>query len=212
MSKEIIGICAPDPSGIPDILASFIHHGVTEEQLPGEALNMVIAGSDTTGTAMKTIMVHLINKPLVYMKLRREIDDGIAGGKISSPVKDSEARQLRYLQRSRKLFGPDADLFRPERWLEAEQHPEQLAKMTSAVDMVFYYGEWKCAGEGIARMELNKIFVEVGSGICCACHEGSQLMDSLASFPVRYLFVNSIRNPPTFENWVWLCLSSSLWT
>jgi len=42
---------------------------VTEEQLLREALNMTIAGSDATGTAMKTIMVHLINDLLFYVKL-----------------------------------------------------------------------------------------------------------------------------------------------
>ncbi|KAH6845850.1 cytochrome P450 [Chaetomium sp. MPI-CAGE-AT-0009] len=63
------------------------------------------------------------------------------------------------IHRSKKIYGPDADIYRPERWLEAEG--EQLARMSSTVDLVFHYGKFQCPGKGVAWMEFNKIFVEL---------------------------------------------------
>lgn len=64
------------------------------------------------------------------------------------------------IHRSKKIFGADADLFRPERWLNASA--ENFATMANTVDLVFHYGKWQCLGKPVAYMELNKIFVEVG--------------------------------------------------
>jgi cytochrome P450 len=64
------------------------------------------------------------------------------------------------LYRSKKIFGEDAEMFRPERWLEAEG--EKLRTMNSTVELVFNYGKWQCPGKSIAAIELNKVFVEVG--------------------------------------------------
>ena len=58
-----------------------------------------------------------------------------------------------------KVFGADADMFRPERWLEAE--PDQLKEMESVVDLVFGSGRWQCMGKQIVWTELRKVFVEV---------------------------------------------------
>ena len=57
------------------------------------------------------------------------------------------------------IYGPDAAIFRPERWLEAS--PERLAVMDDAHHLVFGYGRFKCMGENIARIELNKVFFEL---------------------------------------------------
>jgi len=59
------------------------------------------------------------------------------------------------ITRSKKVFGPDADLFRPERWLEAQG--EQLTNMLPTAELVFYHGKWQCAGKVVAGLELNKV-------------------------------------------------------
>ena len=62
------------------------------------------------------------------------------------------------------IFGEDADVWRPERWLEQDDSPiglQKLARMNSTVDLVFNSGKWQCLGKHIALMEFNKIFVEV---------------------------------------------------
>lgn len=65
--------------------------------------------------------------------------------------------------RSKRLWGDDADVFRPERWLEAEPqgNRDRLQRMKEAVDLVFGFGKYSCLGKPIAMMELNKVFVEV---------------------------------------------------
>ena len=64
------------------------------------------------------------------------------------------------MMRRTDIFGQDADVFRPERWLDAD--PARLAEMTRTVELVFGYGRWICAGKHVAFMELNMTVVEVG--------------------------------------------------
>ncbi|KAH7079455.1 cytochrome P450 [Paraphoma chrysanthemicola] len=207
IAKKLVGErFGPDAKSHPDMLGSFIRHGLTQEQASGEALLQVVAGSDTSAGTLRAVMLNILTNPPMYKKLQKEIDEGIAAGKISSPIKDAEARQFPYLQavikeglrimppasgafykevpaagdvinglfipggtqigssplgihRSKKIFGIDADLFRPERWTEAS--PEKFAEMSSTVDLVFHYGKYQCLGRGVALMEFNKIFVEL---------------------------------------------------
>jgi len=60
-------------------------------------------------------------------------------------------------------FGSDADIFRPERWLEAENEKDgaRLQKMNNAVDMIFGHGKFLCLGRNLAYMELGKVLVEL---------------------------------------------------
>lgn len=80
------------------MLASFIRHGLTQEQAEGEALLQIGAGSETTATSIRFAMLNLLCNPGAYKRLQEEIDNGISAGTISSPVKHSEAKQLPYLQ------------------------------------------------------------------------------------------------------------------
>ncbi|KAH6629589.1 cytochrome P450 [Boeremia exigua] len=190
----------------PDMLGSFIRHGLDQKAAAGEALLQVVAGTDTTATGLKIIMMHIMTNPTVYKRLQEEIDSSVANGTVSSPVKDIEARQMPYLQavikeglrmkspaggaffktvpsggdvinglfvpagteigvshlsflHSKQIFGSDAMVFRPERWLEAD--PEYLTKMNSVVDLIFHAGKYQCLGKSVALMEFNKLFVEL---------------------------------------------------
>lgn len=67
------------------------------------------------------------------------------------------------LHHSKEIYGADADIFRPERWIEAQG--ERLATMTRSAELVFGTGKNGCLGKTIAFLELNKIFAEVPS-IC----------------------------------------------
>jgi cytochrome P450 len=189
------------------MMGSFIRHGLTQEEAEGEALLQVIAGSDTTAATIRVVLLNLLTSPLIYHRLQSEIDSAATSAKISSPITDSEAREMPYLQavikeglrivppvtgisfktvpkggdtingifvpegtnigltylamhHSKQIFGDDADIFRPERWLEAEG--ERLAVMKGVLDLVFNHGRFQCLGKPVALMELNKIFVEVG--------------------------------------------------
>lgn len=61
--------------------------------------------------------------------------------------------------RSKELWGEDADVFRPERWID--NPPDHLKEMEQNLELIFAYGRYKCLGRDVAQMELNKVFVEV---------------------------------------------------
>ncbi len=64
--------------------------------------------------------------------------------------------------RSKSFWGDDADMFRPERWLEVDE--ERMQTMIHMEELVFSHGQFQCMGKGVAFMELNKLLPEV-----CAC-------------------------------------------
>lgn len=156
----------------------------------------------------------------VYIKLRSEIDTGIANGTISSPVTAAEATDLPYLdscvregmriwppfaglnikkvneegevikgrfipggtgigvsfwgiQRNR-IFGEDVNVFRPERWLEADK--QRRAQMDKVHDLVFGYGRWLCLGKSMVSMEIRQTIVEVRDA-CIAVSTQSYFTD-----------------------------------
>ncbi|PTB55260.1 hypothetical protein M431DRAFT_520506 [Trichoderma harzianum CBS 226.95] len=61
--------------------------------------------------------------------------------------------------RSKTVWGPDANVFRPERWLVAQG--DGLKDMINAVDTHFGYGKYSCLGKPIALMELHKAVFEL---------------------------------------------------
>ncbi|RYO85039.1 hypothetical protein DL766_005680 [Monosporascus sp. MC13-8B] len=81
-----------------DMLGAFIRHGLTQRQCETEVLFQIIAGSDTTATALRATMLYIITCPYVYQKLVDEIDEAIRAGRVSSPISNNEAKALRYLQ------------------------------------------------------------------------------------------------------------------
>jgi cytochrome P450 len=65
------------------------------------------------------------------------------------------------LLRSTSLFGADADVFRPERFIALDK--AKRSEMERNVELAFGYGQWMCAGKTIAFMELNKVIFEVST-------------------------------------------------
>lgn len=62
-------------------------------------------------------------------------------------------------RKNTEAYGADADVFRPERWLEADE--ETLARMEKSHELVFGYGKYRCMGEKMARIELLKTVFEL---------------------------------------------------
>ena len=60
------------------------------------------------------------------------------------------------------VFGQDADLFRPERWI-LETDKAKLAAMNQIHDLTFGYGKYQCLGKPVATMEINKTIFEVSA-------------------------------------------------
>lgn len=82
-----------------DMLGSFIKRGLTKEELESETLTQITAGSDSTATALRVTLHFITTTPSVQSRLLDEFHSAEAAGKVSRPViKDTEARQLPYLQ------------------------------------------------------------------------------------------------------------------
>lgn len=191
--------------------ASFMAHGLTQEQCENEALFMIVAGSETTASVIRCTVLHIMSAPMVYNRLKQEIKEALNDGRVAhQPIKIDEAKRLPYLQAviyegmrmrspapglypksvpaggdtlcgmlvpegtaigmntsamlaSTTLFGEDANLFRPERFLEVDA--TKRAEMQRNVELIFGTGRWMCAGKPVAHMELNKIFFEVRPSI-----------------------------------------------
>lgn len=60
--------------GRKDMLQSFINHGMTQSEIADESLLQILAGSDTTATIMRVLLVCVSTNMQVYQKLLKEID------------------------------------------------------------------------------------------------------------------------------------------
>ncbi|KAL1835480.1 hypothetical protein VTJ49DRAFT_6634 [Mycothermus thermophilus] len=84
-----------------DMLASFARHGLTTEDLVNEVIIQLIAGADTTSTAIRCLILHVLTHPPVYKKLQDEVDSAVAAGKAPAApgiITEAAARSLPYLQ------------------------------------------------------------------------------------------------------------------
>ncbi|KAK4450827.1 cytochrome P450 [Podospora aff. communis PSN243] len=70
---------------------------------------------------------------------------------------------FRAMMRRRDIWGEDADLFRPERWLEAakEGDGERFRTLCAVVDHGFGSGRFLCIGKSVGMMVLGKTVVEL---------------------------------------------------
>lgn len=188
-----------------------------------------MAGSDTTSTSVQSTLLSIITNPQVYNTLRAEIRGAVAGRNVSSPIQDSEAKQLVYLQacvleglrifpplsqlrervvppggdtlgsfylpegtyvglnawgvqRNKAVYGDNAELYCPERWLTDDVG--RLHTMHQTHSLIFGYGSTKCLGMSMAMMEVTKVIFEVGVGICFGTSDSSRCSIMLTLRPL----------------------------
>ncbi|KAL2061574.1 hypothetical protein VTL71DRAFT_6951 [Oculimacula yallundae] len=108
----------PNKTVEKDMLGSFIAHGLTQDQAESETVLQILAGSDTTATAMRSIMSYLVMSPRIVSKLR----DEISSHNISSPVTDAQARDMPYLQ---AIIKEGLRIFPPVTGLMSKQVPPE---------------------------------------------------------------------------------------
>lgn len=73
-------------------------HGFTEEECQSEGLFLLLAGSESTANAMRSVLVHTITSPAVYNRLGAEIHAAVQSHKVSYPITLEQAQKLPYLQ------------------------------------------------------------------------------------------------------------------
>jgi cytochrome P450 len=94
------------------------------------------------------------------------------------------------------LYGPDASVFRPERWLLDESDPaqkERLARMNKTNDMIFGYGRWVCLGKTVALIEIHKTIFELFRNFDLAVTDPTapwKLFNTMGLFSVKDMWVD----------------------
>ncbi|KAE8148404.1 cytochrome P450 [Aspergillus avenaceus] len=189
-----------------DFLARFMCIRAKKDTIPIWAVTAwsfpnVIAGSDTTAVAMKTLWYNLLMHPTNMHSLRGELTQAQQQSKLTLPFPSwNEITHLPYLDacinealrihppirlsferivpaggmtiggyffpegtvvgmnpwvinRDRAIFGIDADIWRPERWLE---DPVRTRTMENTL-LSFGTGRRICLGRNIALLELKKL-------------------------------------------------------
>lgn len=100
--------------GKSDMLASFLRHGLSKDELFTESMLQIIAGSDTTATAIRSTMLYLLTYPRVYRKLQDEVDRAVGSGAAPGIASNALLRDLPYLQsvvrEGLRLHPPIADM------------------------------------------------------------------------------------------------------
>lgn len=59
---------------------------------------MIVAGAESTASAIRSIIVHTITTPRVYVKLKAEIKVALDENTVTSPIQMNQALKLPYLQ------------------------------------------------------------------------------------------------------------------
>ena len=101
--------------------------------------------------------------PITGVQPRVSATDALICG-LHIPKGTNVGWSAKTVMRDREVFGEDAELYSPERWLidaGRKGEEERLQRMEKTVDLVFGSARWGCLGRGISLLELNKIFVEV---------------------------------------------------
>ncbi|POR38486.1 Pisatin demethylase [Tolypocladium paradoxum] len=98
-----------------DMLGSFVARGLTQSEAESEILMQILAGSDTTATAIRATMLHIMSNARVLNKLRAEIKEFNPTWPV---ITDAEARTMPYLQavikEGLRMFPPVAGLMAKE--------------------------------------------------------------------------------------------------
>ncbi|KAM7188913.1 Cytochrome P450 [Rhypophila sp. PSN 637] len=214
-----------DSTKVPreDMLGSFERHGLSKREAQTEATLQIMAGSDTTVTALRSTLLFIMTNPIIYAKVQQELDADYRNHPNDilteqGVISDAATQRLTYLRaciresirmlppafamlqkqtppegdvlpdgrvipggtrvgtcvygivRSKAIYGEDADVYRPERWIEAENaaslEPEarsnsssakaKFRRMTQGTDIVFGSGRYQCLGKTVAMFELRK--------------------------------------------------------
>ena len=98
-------------------------------------------------------------QPLTGIATKVAPPEGCTSNGVRIPGGTDLALNIQALTTRKDFFGPDADLFRPERWLEAD--PETLKRYEKIWDWTFAGGQYTCPGKGIALMETHKVVFEL---------------------------------------------------
>ncbi|ORY68234.1 cytochrome P450 [Pseudomassariella vexata] len=155
---KLIGVCQEitrsrfekKDSDAEDMVGAFIRGGMTKDEIDCETILQIVAGSDTTATAIRSTMLHIISTPRVYQRLKAEIKDAVESGKVSSPITMGQAKNLPYFQHH--MGRPPHALARRVRILQ--RHPPA----GETINGLFIPGGTAVGCNFVAMMRLKSVF------------------------------------------------------
>ncbi|KAM0240146.1 hypothetical protein ACHAP5_008066 [Fusarium lateritium] len=95
--------------------------------------------------------------PSIQYQLPRVVPPGgVQIGEHFLPQGTTCGVSARAVNCSRELFGPDAEEFRPERWISRDLEDEERIKNEKSLLMTFGMGSRSCVGKHLATVEIYK--------------------------------------------------------
>jgi cytochrome P450 len=102
-----------------DMLASWMRAGLSRDDLRSETVEQILAGSDTTASALRGVFLYLVTNPRVYAKLQREFDAASESGNVevgeTGVITLAATKRMVYLQavirEAMRVWPPVVNLF-----------------------------------------------------------------------------------------------------
>lgn len=151
---------ATRPTVLSTLRSELQRHGLT----PDRPITLIIPNAEArslTYLAACVKEVLRIHPPIIGL-LEKQVGpqaDTLSDGRII-PSNTQIGVSMWAIQRDRDVYGEDADIFRPERWL-AEMDVKRKKTMERTLDLVFGTGRFTCLGKEIAIAQCLKVFAEV---------------------------------------------------
>ncbi|KXX83296.1 Pisatin demethylase [Madurella mycetomatis] len=151
---------ASSPSTVARIRAELAAAGVA----PDKPTTDIISYSDARNIRYLVAVVREVLRvhPPAIATMEKQLgdeDDVLPDGRVI-PAHTNIALSLTAILRDPETWGPDAELFRPERWLE-EVDEVTKSKMDRAHEFIFGSGRFLCLGREIAMMHIVKVVAEI---------------------------------------------------
>lgn len=105
---------------------------------------------------VKETLRHSPSTPMILPRIVSEGGEELYG--LYAPAGTEVAANPWVTNRQPEIYGEDANDWRPERWLDCD---EEHAKLMERFLFSFGYGQRRCLGKNVAKMETQKICMEV---------------------------------------------------
>ncbi|CAG8818319.1 5710_t:CDS:2, partial [Gigaspora margarita] len=145
--KDLLSLLVQSNEKLP------VDEQLTHNELISQVMILLLAGHETTSTALSWALYFLAKNPDVQDRLRKEVVE-LFTDRDHFPTFD-EIEQLKYLEcvfkETLRIVPPE--YFNPSRWLD----PEIKSKITNSNFIPFSAGPKNCLGMKMAHLELKSI-------------------------------------------------------
>ncbi|KAH7072636.1 cytochrome protein [Paraphoma chrysanthemicola] len=151
----IIYYLITSPSTLSRLRAEIEEHGLQEKRI-------TFSDSQNMPYLQAVIKEALRMHPATGLPLWRVVPQGgVQIGEHWLPAGSNVGVNSWVAHYDKSVYGEDAHVFRPERWLEAKEQGSEKLKAMEASYMPFGLGSRTCLGRHISTLEMNKLVPEI---------------------------------------------------